>query len=60
VLWTKVVQDINGVLPVFSQVVNGMNCSILVNKGLNLILDSMCALDPKEPTLIGGMLSLAF
>lgn len=44
----------------FLDVVDGLNCSLLISKGMTLILDTLCKTDPVNPTLMSGVLSVAF
>lgn len=43
----------------FLNMLNGVNCTIIISQGLEYILSTMCKID-KNPTLLGGVLSLTF
>lgn len=43
-----------------SSLVNGVNCSLIITKGVNLILDNMCATGAENPTIMSGILAVSF
>jgi hypothetical protein len=44
----------------FIELKDGINCAIILKKGLGAVLASLCAFDPKNPTLISSLLELSF
>lgn len=39
---------------------DGVNCAVILKKGLAVVLDSLCAFDPENPSLLSALLEISF
>jgi len=42
------------------ELVNGLNCSVVIKKGLGSVLATMCSLDPENFSALSAILEISF
>lgn len=56
----KSLTQIDNMMNAVNDLINGVNCSVMIKKGLGSLLATMCSFDPENFSLLSSLLEISF
>lgn len=56
----KSLTQIDDMLSAVDDLVNGINCAVVIKKGLGSVLATMCSFDPDNFSMLSSLLEISF
>lgn len=56
----KSLTQIDAMVAAVDDLVSGLNCSVVIKKGLGSVVASMCSMDPENSSMLSSLLEISF